>query len=67
MTSYNIIMYLSIGGINTVTRNITVDQGDQIRFHIGKESSAELKEGHERGKWRNEKIWRKDNQNTNTE
>lgn len=67
MTSYNIIMYFSIGGINIVIRNITVDQGDQIRLRIGEESSAELKERHECGKRRNEKIWRKDNQHTNIE
>lgn len=66
MTSYNIIMYLSNGGINTVISNITVDQGDQIRRHIGEGSSAALK-GHEWGKWRNEKIWGKDNQHTNIE
>lgn len=48
-------------------RKITADQGDQIKHHDGEGSSAELKEGHEWGKWRTEGIWGLGNQHTNTE
>ena len=47
--------------------NTTVGQGDQRRLHIGERSSVELKEGHEWGKQRNEKILVKENQHKNME
>lgn len=66
MTSYNIITYQRTGGIDTVIRNIAVDQGDQLRLHTGEQSSAELK-GHEWGIYRKEKIRKKENQHINIE
>lgn len=44
-----------------------MDWGVQIRLHTGEGSSAELKEGHEWGKWRKEKVLGEGNQHTNTE